>query len=49
MFLLAGLQEINLEIGESGEQQMHGAFFAFLPLIYGKDCSHRILTNEISN
>ena len=38
MFFSAGLQENNFKVGGEGGQQMLGAFFAFLPLIYGKDC-----------
>ena len=37
-FYTAGLQKSNFEIGRMGGQQMLGAFFAFLSVIYGKDC-----------
>ena len=37
---LAGLQENNFEIGGRWGQQLLRGFFAFLPLIYVKDCSY---------
>ena len=37
---LAGLQENNFEIGGRWGQQMLRGFFAFLPLIYVKDCRY---------